>query len=43
MVRRLKEDLDFLNKAGKLVREDGTYERLIESGKHVFVELIKLN
>ena len=30
-VRRLKENLDILNKAGKLVREDGTYGRLIES------------
>jgi hypothetical protein len=37
-VRRLKENLDILNKAGKLVREDGTYGRLIESRKHVFVE-----
>jgi len=37
-IRRLRENLDVLNKVGKLVREDGTYGRLIESRKHVFVE-----
>jgi hypothetical protein len=33
----MTSNLDILNKAGKLVREDGTYGRLIESRKHVFV------
>ena len=37
-IRRLRENLDLLNKVGKLVREDGTYGRLIGSRKHVFVE-----
>jgi hypothetical protein len=37
-IRILKENLDVLNKVGKLVREDGTYGRLIASRKHIFVD-----
>jgi hypothetical protein len=37
-IRRLKENLDILNKVGKLVREDGSYGRLIASRKHVFID-----
>jgi len=40
--RRLRENLDVLNKAGTLVREDGTYGRLLESRKHVFAEGVNM-
>jgi hypothetical protein len=42
-IQRLKENLDILNKVGKLVREDGTYGRLIASRKHVFVDGVNVS